>query len=139
MVNARLGLNDSPLLMDLSCGMSALHAAALHGDDTLMNLLVHHPAVTPEVLTTHVTMEGHSVLDIVLSHKNREAGVKIAQFMGLSEFEAAANDGKLASQAYVGPFSCFFLSYMCLSLFLSFMVCLVGCLNQQLVVKSARE
>ena len=93
------GLN--PLDMDPDIGLSAIHAAALHGDDTLMSLILEQPSVcfratafsttarslpqtvpfvdwvvqvTPESLKNHTTAEGHSVLDIVLSHKNREVG-----------------------------------------------------------------
>ena len=77
---ARLAHGDSPLEIDPECGMSALHAAALHGDDTLMSILLNHSDVTPEVLRNHVTINGQSVLDIVLSHKNREVSLVMAFF-----------------------------------------------------------
>ena len=92
---------DDPLELDPKCGLSALHAAALHGDDTLMTLLLSHPAVTPDILQTHLTNHGQSVLDIVLSHRNTEAGIKLASFMGLKAFEGAAADGRLGSRACV--------------------------------------
>lgn len=67
-----LANGDSPLEIDKRSGMSALHAAALHGDDTLVSMLLAHPGITPDVLRNHLTANGQSVLDIVLSHKNRE-------------------------------------------------------------------
>ena len=41
----QLGLGLDPLEIDPACGLSAVHAAALHGDDTLMTMLLGQKTV----------------------------------------------------------------------------------------------